>query len=71
MAGTFSALTKPASLVDRRKPSVILGRLHHAQDVGANRGVASSVRSGHGPGRAGLVECCAAYTSDRGANACL
>lgn len=55
MAGTFSELTKPASLVDRRKPSVKLGPLHHAQDAGANRGVASSVRSDHGPGRPGLV----------------
>lgn len=55
MAGTFSALTKPASLVDRRKPNVTSGPLHHAQGVGANRDVASSVRSDHGPGRPGLV----------------
>lgn len=55
MAGIFSALTKPACLVGKRKLSVTLGLLRRAQDVGANRDVAFSVRSGHGPGRPGLV----------------
>lgn len=56
MAGIFSARTKPVFHVDRRKPSAKLGLLHHAQDVVVNRDVAFLVRSGHGPGRPGLVE---------------
>lgn len=55
MAGSSSVPTKPACHVDRKKPSVTLGLLHHAPDVGASRDVASLVRSDHGPGRPGLV----------------
>lgn len=55
MAGIFSARTKPVCHVDRRKPSVTSGVVHHAQDVDVNKDVASLVRSGHGPGRPGLV----------------
>lgn len=64
MVGIFSAPTKPACLVDRRKPSAILGLLHHAQDVDANRDVASLVRSGHGLGRPGPVRMFARHISE-------